>query len=38
MAPPLARSSPPGKEEQGTSESERRERYKKQRGEMNMRP
>jgi hypothetical protein len=33
MAPPLAQSSPPGKEEQG-----RRERSKKQREEMNLRP
>jgi hypothetical protein len=28
MAPPLAQSSPPGKEEQGRRESERRERFK----------
>ena len=31
MAPPLAQSSPPGKEEQGRRESERRESFKKQR-------
>jgi hypothetical protein len=31
MAPPLAQSSPPGKEEQGRRESERRERFKKRR-------
>jgi hypothetical protein len=30
MAPPLAQSSPPGKEEQGRRESEGRERFKKQ--------
>jgi hypothetical protein len=38
MAPPLAQSSPPGKEEQGRRESDRRERFKKQREEMNLRP
>ena len=38
MAPPLAQTSPPGKEEQGRRESERRERFKKQREEMNLRP
>jgi hypothetical protein len=32
MAPPLAQSSPPGKEEQARRESERRERFKKQKG------
>jgi hypothetical protein len=37
MAPPLAQSSPPGKEEQGRRESERREKFKKQREEMNLR-
>jgi hypothetical protein len=31
-------SSPPGKEEHGRRESERRERFKKQREEMNVRP
>jgi hypothetical protein len=38
MAPPLAQSSPPGKEEQGRREYERRERIKKQREEKNLRP
>jgi hypothetical protein len=38
MAPPLAQSSPPGKEEQGRRESERRESFRKQREEMNLRP
>jgi hypothetical protein len=36
MAPPLAQSSPPGKEERGRRESERRKRFKKQREEMNL--
>jgi len=38
MVPPLAQSSPPGKEEHGRRESERRESCKKQREEMNLRP
>jgi len=33
MVPPLAQSSPPGKEEHGRRESERRESCKKQREE-----
>jgi len=34
MAPPLAQSSPPGMEEEGRRQSERRERFKKHREEM----
>jgi len=34
MVPPLAQSSPPRKEEQGRTESERRERFKKQSEEI----
>ena len=33
MAPPLAQSSPPGKEEQARRESERRESFKKEGGD-----
>jgi len=33
MAPPLAKSSPPGKEEQARRESERRESFKKEGGD-----
>jgi hypothetical protein len=37
MAPPLAQSSPPGKEEQGRIESEGRESFKNQREEITSR-